>query len=128
MQTCREVPVCLLPQTVCLHSYVSFTTKVHTCTKFHCYRTQHKQVIGKTAFHCLRLFVVVYKLVIYVTMNSYHGTSVYHQCSFIVRGPTISKLDRQNTIYMFLLPEGVCCCLQTCNVYILMMGCITLVI
>ena len=31
-----------------------------------------------------------------------------------------------NTFYKFLFPEAVCCCLQTCNVYILirMMGCI----
>ena len=26
----------ILPQTVCRHSHVSITTKVHKCTKFHC--------------------------------------------------------------------------------------------
>ena len=35
------------------------------------------QVIGKTALTFPRLFVVVYKLVISVLMNSYHGKLVY---------------------------------------------------
>ena len=54
---------------------------VNQCTKFHWKRTNHKEVRGTktpfTSFYCLRLFVVVYKLVISVPMNSYHGTSVY---------------------------------------------------
>ena len=29
------------------------------------------------SFYCLRLIVIVYKLVIYVSMNSHHGKSVY---------------------------------------------------
>ena len=51
---------------------------VHQCTKFRCYRTHHKQVIG----------TITYKFLL----------------------PQADK---------FLLPEAVCCCLQTCNVYIL---------
>ena len=33
------------------------------------------KVIGKIALNCLRLFVVVYKIVIHVSMTSHHGTS-----------------------------------------------------
>ena len=36
---------------------------VHQCTKFHCYRTHIKQVIGTNNFYCLRLFV--YKVVMF---------------------------------------------------------------
>ena len=37
---------------------------------------EHKQVMGETTLNCLRLFVVVYELVISASMNSYHGKSV----------------------------------------------------
>ena len=37
------------------------------------------------------VFVVVYKHVIYVSVNSYHGSYI-NVLSFIVRGPTIIKL------------------------------------
>ncbi|CAI8028739.1 hypothetical protein GBAR_LOCUS16340 [Geodia barretti] len=46
----------LLPRTVSRHLHFYFTSKVYKCTK---------------------LFVVVYKLVIHVSMNFYHSKSVY---------------------------------------------------
>ena len=63
--------MCLLPQTLCRHLHVS-----HKCTMFHCWRSQHKQIIGNKPFNCLKLFVV-YKLVIFALMNSHRGKSVY---------------------------------------------------
>ena len=55
-------------------------------------------------------------------MNSYHGTSVYRVS---VLEDQRKQLTGANTIYKFLLPGAVCCCLRTCNVYILilMLGC-----
>ena len=50
------------------------------------------KVIGKTALNCLRLFVVVYKLVISELSPWYISVP-----SFIVRGPTISKLKAQTS-------------------------------
>ena len=89
---------------------------VHQCTKFHCERTHHKQVIGTITFHkffCLRLFVVVYKLVISVLMNSYHGTSVY-EVSLLedlctIRGPMYYKkvayVCKVLSFWVFALPS-----------------------
>ena len=61
-------------------------------------------------------------------MNSYHGKSVY-QLS-LLEDPQ-KQVIGSNIVYKFLLdPDGyaeaVCCCLQTCSVYILilLMSCI----
>ena len=67
----------------------------------------------KTALNCLRLFVVVYKLVIYVLMNS---SWLISEPNFIVRGPTISKLYAQTHSQVFIA-RG---CLLLFTIYVLM--------
>ena len=67
------------------HFVVILMFLAHQCTKFHCESIHHKQVIGTNTIYKIfrrflglfRLFVVVFKLVIFVLTNAYHGTSVY---------------------------------------------------
>ena len=67
-----------------------------------------------TSFFCLRLFVVIYKLVFSVFMK----TVILHQCTeFGCKRTQIREVIGINNNYRFLLPEAVCCCLQTYNFY-----------
>ena len=62
------------------------------------------------------LFVVVYTLVIVMTTKQrrqgefdYNSVAIYTNC-------------RHALMHIVLLPEAICCCLQTCNVYVQCFG------
>ena len=62
------------------------------------YNADIKSSIKGTCVYCLRLSVVIH------TLTEVHKCTKFHK-----------QVIGTNIIYKFIMPEVVCCCLQTCN-------------
>ena len=62
------------------------------------YNADIKSSIKGTCVYCLRLSVVIH------TLTKVHKCTKFHK-----------QVIGTNIIYKFIMPEVVCCCLQTCN-------------
>ena len=74
--------------------------------------------------YCLRLFVVVYKLVMFMERGLHCIAYVYK--FLMVTCATHQLVIGTYSLFRNILPEAICCCLQTCyvDVMLLLMDCV----
>ena len=100
LQTCN-VDVVLVMYCMYIPAFIVTSADISQLWVYLCY----------SLIYCLRLFVVVYKLVMF-TERGCHCIAYVYKFSW-----SLQLVIGTFSLFSYILPEAICCCLQTCNVY-----------